>query len=104
MPGLKINITLKKQHMFNTKKRKLKKLQNYLTLIYAGVFPGGYLEENQSRVDCLEWLVSYYEGNITSTPLDMFEILISQPNPTVAECHWATTLWYWIYKDEIYGF
>jgi hypothetical protein len=90
--------------MFNTKKRKLKKLQTYLTLIYADVFPAGYLEENQHRIACLEWLVAYYKGRAASTPQDLFEILIGTLNPTLEDCHWATTLWYWIHKDEIYGF
>jgi hypothetical protein len=90
--------------MFNTKKRKLKKLQNYLTLVYDGVFPEGYVETHQHRIACLEWLVVYYEGRAASTPQNLFEILISKSNPTLGDCHWATTLWYWIHKGKIHGF
>jgi hypothetical protein len=90
--------------MFCNKKSKLKKLKNYLTILNEGYFPDGYIETHQHRVACLEWLVAYYEGRAASTPQEMFEILISKPNPTIGDCRWVTTLWYWIYKGKIYGF
>ena len=90
--------------MFNTKKRKLKKLKSYLTTLNEGYFPDGYIETHQHRITCLEWLVAYYEGKASSTPQRMFEMLIGTLNPTIAHCHWATTLWYWIHKGKIHGF
>jgi hypothetical protein len=90
--------------MFSTKRRKLKRLQNYLTILYNGDFPDGYITSHTNRIDCLVWLVAYYEGKGSSSPQELFEILISKSNPTIVECHWATTLWYWIYKERIYGF
>ena len=90
--------------MFNTKKSKLKKLKGYLTTLNEEYFPDGYIETHQHRIACLEWLVGYYEGRAASTPQDLFEILISGSTPTLEECHWATTLWYWIHKGKIYGF
>jgi len=90
--------------MFSTKKNELQKLKSYLTLVNAGTFPKGYVETHQHRISCLEWLTSYYVGKAASTPQEMFEILISKSNPTLKDCHWATTLWYWIHKGKIYGF
>jgi hypothetical protein len=91
--------------MFNTKKRKLKKLNQFLdNLNNQTNWPDGYLETHQNRINCLKWLVLYYEGESAATPQQLFEILIGVPNPTIADCHWVTTLWYWIYKKEIYGF
>lgn len=43
-------------------------------------------------------------GEKEYTPQQLFEILVSISHPTIAVCHWVTTLWYWIYKKEIYGF
>jgi hypothetical protein len=103
--GIEESKKVKKQHMFNTKKRKLKKLNEFLDNLNNQInWPDGYLETHTNRIDCLNWLVSYYEGRAAVTPQRMFEILIGVPNPTITDCHWATTLWYWIYKDEIYGF
>ena len=90
--------------MFNTKKRKLRILQSHLDIIYNGIFPEEYLETHKNRINCLEWLVAYYEGRASATPQLMLEVYISKSNPTIADCHWATTLWYWIYKNEIYRF
>jgi hypothetical protein len=90
--------------MFNTKKSKLKKLKGYLTILNEGYFPDGYIQTHQHRIACLEWLVEYYSGKTSSTPQEMFETLISKSTPTIGDCHWATTLWYWIHKGEIYGF
>ena len=91
--------------MFNTKKRKLKKLNEFLNNLNNQTnWPDGYLEAHKNRIDCLNWLVAYYEGRAGVTPQQMFEIFVSKSNPTIADCHWATTLWYWIHKETIYGF
>ena len=83
-------------------KRKLKK---YLHHLETGNFPDGYIEFHKHKIDCLKWIIGYYE-NRAGNPKQLLEAMLSpyNPPPSQSNIEWIKFLYYWVYYKQITGF
>ena len=83
------------------KKRILKK---HLYLLENGRFSDDYIEEHKNKLECLKWLIAYYEGRTASSPKEMLKALINSfKGITPEELEWIRMLYNWIYYKQIMG-
>lgn len=84
-------------------KRKLKK---FLSKIENNNFSNEYLEYHKYKIDCLKWLISYYEGCTAGSPKEYFESILNDLENTYREgdADRLKVLYYWIYYKRIVGF
>lgn len=94
-----------------SKKRKLRYLKKFLNNIENknNNFPEGYLESKQNRINCIKWLIAYYEGRAACKPKELLEATLHSYNGVNPEDIFRTydyvlILYYWIYHNEIVGF
>jgi hypothetical protein len=84
------------------KKRELKK---YLFRLENGTFPGDYIESHSNKIECLKWLIAYYEGRTVSSPKELLVSLINSFDETTPQkLEWIRMLYNWIYYKQIMGF
>lgn len=81
------------------KKRKLRK---YLENLNSGKFTKEYLNYHESKISCIEFLISYYENRTACSPKDYFKALLNDKKGNNIEE--ISFLYYWIYYSEITGF
>lgn len=110
-------------------KRKLIAFRKILSNSY-NKFPEGYLESHQSRIECLDWLIGYYEGRTASNPKELLESMLKvccrhntyssyveemkSSTPTIIPMteaeqlkrwiHWIDFLYEWVNYKKISGF
>ena len=89
-------------------KRKLTKEKQKLTKYLSNLesIPDiEYLDRNKDKIDCLKWLVAYYEGRSGANPKELLESML-HPIKTINCSHtdWIKILYYWHYYKRIVGF
>ena len=91
-------------------------------------FPSWYLESQKNRIEWLDWLISYYDGDTASTPKELLEAVlrkrqyqsqyqdyademkgrditpISEIDWLRDSIEWADFLYQWVYYKKITGF
>lgn len=89
-------------------KRKLVKFLNNLKNPPTS-FPVGYLAAHKPKIDCIEWLIGFYEGRTASSPKEYLEAMITDeqlydyPSPA-HKLERIRFLYNWVYYKQITGF
>jgi hypothetical protein len=88
--------------MFNKKRKEKEWLVAYLnTLNRMSNLPDGYLESKQVYINCIEWLIAYYEKRTGCSPKEYLDSLIDNPDGDIRAIRF---LYHWIKNKTIYGF
>jgi len=94
------------------KRKKIKKLESFLEKLDTLNYPKGYLLHHKDKIECLRWLLSYYKGQISTTPEEFLNMLITpneiQKIKNDKNCGWIIdwifVLYHWVYNKKIIGF
>lgn len=93
---------------FLTRKQKeKKKIRDFLALLNTGKFPDGYLDYHSHRIDCLNWLLAYYEGRASSSPGQLLDFMMRMKGEEWTEygrIDFIQLLYFWVKNKEIRGF
>jgi len=103
-----------KDYDFNSFSFKIKnyfikrKIIKYLDNLENNNFPINYIESKKENIECLHWILAYYENRTACTPKELLEEILNKYKIINSfnehDIIWIKTLYYWVYYKKIIGF
>ncbi len=85
------------------KRKQLKRLKDFFDRIQS--MPSDYKIHHNERLNCIVWLMAYYDGRAASTPKEYLEdLLIPVRKDSANHIETIKFLYHWVYYNEITGF